>query len=106
MLMVFGTGALAASWQSTLEYSVWQKHAAEGRLLELDAVRQLLRRFEEREGVTVVVRHPGGDAGSAWAVSFRDRLVAYGIPLRHIELLPGSGALDILHVSLDMGGEA
>ena len=101
--MLFTVPASAENWQSTLELSVWQRHAAEGRLLELDSVRQLLRRFQEREGFAVIVRHPGGDLGSAWAAHFRDRLVAYGIPSAYIELLPGSGALDILHVSLADG---
>jgi hypothetical protein len=101
--MLFSVPASAENWQSTLELSVWQRHATEGRLLELDSVRELLRRFQEREGVAVIVRHPGGDLGSAWAAHFRDRLVAYGIPSAHIELLPGSGALDILHVSLTDG---
>ena len=63
--MLFTVPASAENWQSTLELSVWQRHAAEGRLLELDSVRQLLRRFQEREGFAVIVRHPGGDLGSA-----------------------------------------
>ncbi len=92
--------AQAAFWQATIARADWQRHAAEGRLLELDGVRELLSRFEEAEGNAVTVRYPGGDAGSAWAVEFRDRLVAWGIPSAYVEMLPGSGGLDILHVSL------
>lgn len=98
--LLWAGSAGAAFWQATIERTDWQRHATEGRLLDLDAVRELLSRFEETEGTTVTVRYPGGDAGSAWAVQFRDRLVAWGIPSAYVEMLPGSGGLDILHVSL------
>jgi len=96
--------ASAASWEATVGFDEWRSHVAGGRVLELDAVAELLGRFEEREGIVVTIRHPGGDAGSRWGVEFRDYLVTYGVPSRHMELVPGSGGLDILHVSLTEGG--
>lgn len=98
--MLYAAAAQAGFWQQTVSRADWQRHVTEGRLLELDAIRELLLRFEEREDVRVTIRYPGGDAGTAWAVQFRNRLVAYGVPSRYMELLPGSGGLDILHVSM------
>ena len=92
--------AHAAFWQDTIDRAEWQQHAGQGRLLELAPVRELLSRFEESDGNRVTIRHPGGDAGTAWAVQLRDRLVAWGIPSDYVEMIPGSGGLDILHVSL------
>ena len=86
-------------WEATVARSQWLTHVEERRVLELDAMRELLKRFDEGDA-RVTIRYPGGDLGSAWAVNFRDRLVSYGIPSRYIELLPGSGGIDILRVSL------
>ncbi len=85
-------------WQGTVARGDWERAA--GDPVALDAVRQLLDRFEEVPGVRVYVRHPGGDAGSLWGLEMRDRLVACGIPVQHLELQPGSGGLDILHLSM------
>ncbi len=98
--LLWSAPAHAAFWQATIKLGDWQAHAETNRLIELDAIRDLLARFEEKEGNTVTIRYPGGDAGSAWAVQFRNRLVAYGIPSSYIAMMPGSGGLDILHVSL------
>lgn len=95
--------ASAAAWEATVALDEWRSHAAGGRVLELDVVAELLGRFEEREGTVLTIRHPGGDAGSRWGVEFRDYLVTYGVPSRYMELVPGSGGLDILHVSLTDG---
>lgn len=103
-LMLAWSGAQGAFWQETLDRAQWQRHAAAGTYLRLDIIRELLERFEEREGTLITIRHPGGDAGTEWAVRFRNRLVAYGIPSRFLELIPGSGGLDILHVSMTDGG--
>jgi hypothetical protein len=103
-LIVIAASAFGADfWQQTITRADWLTHVEQRRVLELDAVRELLDRFEEGEA-TVTVRFPGGDLGSTWAVNFRDRLVSYGIPSRYIELLPGSGGLDILHVSMVVDG--
>ncbi len=96
--------AQADFWQATIHSAEWREHADRGRLLQLDAVSALLARFEEVEGAVVTIRYPGGDAGNAWAVTLRDRLVGYGVPSAHIQMQPGSGGLDILHLSLVDGG--
>jgi hypothetical protein len=100
LLLCWSTAARAAFWQATITQGDWQARARAGGLLDLDAVAGLLSRFDETDGSMVTIRHLGGDAGSAWAASLRDMLVAYGIPSRFIEVVPGSGGLDILHVSL------
>ncbi|GJL81051.1 MAG: hypothetical protein DHS20C01_06850 [marine bacterium B5-7] len=89
----------ASFWQATITRGDWQQVAG-GRLVEFEPVRELLSLFEETSGVVVTVRYPGGDVGSAWARTFRDKMVALGIPSSYIEMIPGSGGLDILHVSL------
>jgi hypothetical protein len=92
--------ACADFWQSTIERAKWEQYDTGKRLLEMETIRELLQRFDETEQTRITVRYPGGDSGSAWAVEFRNRIVAYGIPSRYVELIPGSGGLDILHVSM------
>jgi hypothetical protein len=103
LLLASGAGVHAAVWESTISRDAWVTHASERRLLDLDPIREILARFEESEQVRITIHYPGGDAGSRWAVQFRDRLVAYGVPSTFMEMVPGSGGLDILRVSLTDG---
>jgi hypothetical protein len=100
LLVFLSIDAHAASWEANIKRDDWVAHVAERRLLELDAIREILARFEEIDDARIVIQYPGGDVGSAWAVQFRDRLVAYGVPSAFMEMMPGSGGLDILRVSL------
>ena len=47
------------------------------------------------------VRHPGGDDGNAWALEFREWLVALGVPSHFITLEPASGGVDRLLILVE-----
>ena len=70
-------------------------------MLELDLVRAVLSVFSEEGGQNVIVRHPGGDGGNAWALEFREWLVALGVPSHFITLEPGSGGADRLLILVE-----
>ncbi len=92
--------AFPAFWQQSIERSEWQTSLERRALTELEAVRELFSRFEERPDVIITVRYPGGDFGSDWALEFRDWMVALGIPSSYLELVPGSGGTDVLNISM------
>ena len=66
----------------------------------MDTIRELLVLFEESPGYQLTIRHPGGKAGTDWGIALEHWLVALGIPSDYILTLPGSGGLNILHISL------
>lgn len=53
---------------------------------------------------SIVVLHPGGEAGHQWANEIRDWLVALGIPSRRIALRPGSGVPGAIGVRVEAQG--
>lgn len=81
----------------------WSRYVEARAVIELDAVRGVLERFEERPGARVVVRHPGGSFGVRWADELRRWLVAFGVPSRYVVLEPGSGAPDVLYLAVSAG---
>ena len=94
-------GAPITLLETRLSYEEWPQQRSVYAVLELDQVRAVLSVFSEDDGQNVIVRHPGGDSGSAWAVEFREWLVALGIPSRFISLEPGSGGADRLLILIE-----
>jgi len=101
LILLLLPGSVAAEfWQQNLNRTDWERQLAARNLTGLNVVQGLMQRFEERDGMQITIRYPGGDAGSHWAADFRDWMVSLGIPSRFMVLEPGSGGLDILHISL------
>ena len=111
MALGFGSGLLAQTdvpigapvtlLEMSLGYQDWPKRRSAYAVLELDAVRAVLSIFSEEGGQNVIVRHPGGDGGNAWALEFREWLVALGVPSHFIILEPGSGGVDRLLILVE-----
>ena len=94
-------GAPVTLLEMPLRYQDWPQRRTAHAVLELDPVRAVLSLFSEEKGQNVVVRHPGGDGGTAWALEFREWLVAFGVPSQFISLEPGSGEADRLLVLVE-----
>ncbi len=75
----------------TLFRADWPAVNSGAAVTRIPALQRVMRKFERlREGV-IVIRHPGGDHGAAWAEELRDWLVALGVASAQIRLEPGSG---------------
>jgi hypothetical protein len=96
------TGVPITLLKVQLPYEDWPKVRTADAVLELKPVRAVLSTFEEEAGHHVIVRHPGGDNGDAWALEFREWLVALGVPSNYIGLEPGSGASDRLLILVEV----
>lgn len=94
-------GAPVTLLEMPLRYQDWPERRGAQAVLELDPVRAVLSVFSEEGGHSVVVRHPGGDDGNAWALEFRQWLVALGVPSQFITLEPGSGGVDRLLILVE-----
>ena len=95
-------GAPVTLLEMPLRYQDWPQRRSAHAVLELDPVRAVLSVFSEKEGQNVIVRHPGGDGGNAWALEFRQWLVALGVPSHFITLEPGSGGADRLLILVEV----
>jgi hypothetical protein len=58
------------------------------------------------EQARIVIRYPGGDAGTAWARDLHDWLVALGLRSARIQLEPASGIPDTLVLEVQTGALA
>ena len=95
------TGAPITLLEVALRYQDWPQRRSAYAVLKLDQVRAVLSVFSEEGGQNVIVRHPGGDGGNAWALEFREWLVALGVPSHFIILEPGSGGVDRLLILIE-----
>jgi hypothetical protein len=112
MVLGFGSGLFAQTevpagapitlLEMPLRYQDWPERRSAHVMLELDPVRAVLSVFSENGGQNVIVRHPGGDGGNAWALEFREWLVALGVPSHFIALEPGSGGVDRLLILVEV----
>ena len=94
-------GAPVTLLEMPLRYQDWPQRRSGHAVLELDPVRAVLSVFSEEGGQNVIVRHPGGDSGNAWAHEFMEWLVALGVPAHFITLEPGSGGADRLLILVE-----
>ena len=94
-------GAPITLFEMPLRYQDWPQRRSAHTVLELDPVRAVLSVFSEDGDQNVIVRHPGGDGGNAWALEFREWLVALGVPSTFITLEPGSGGADRLLILVE-----
>ena len=94
-------GAPVTLLEMPLHYKDWPQQRNTHAVLELDPVRAVLSVFSEERSQNVIVRHPGGDGGNAWALEFREWLVAFGVPSHFINLEPGSGGVDRLLILVE-----
>ena len=94
-------GASVILLEMPLNYQDWPERRSADAVLELDPVRAVLSVFSEDGRQNVIVRYPGGDGGNAWALEFREWLVALGVPSYFITLEPGSGGADRLLILVE-----
>ena len=99
---MFASPAVIAvnEYTQTLNFSDWPAYVNGTNIAALPQVSRTIKRFVEDEKMTIEIRYPSGDQGRQWGESLLNWFVAFGIPTRYLELLPGSGAADQLVISL------
>lgn len=92
--------ALSAA-QEVIYRQDWDQVSSAVSVLQLPALQRAVRQFELTPNSNIVIRHPGGDDGSAWAVELRNWLVSLGVSLDVIELQPGSGVPQAISIGIE-----
>jgi len=79
----------------------WSRPRSAEMLVQIPTLRKIILEFNRHEGVSLVVRYPGGEEGLLWANELKDWLVSLGIPSAGIKMQ--SGHSDIGKISLILG---
>ncbi len=81
------SGAQAgAQWR--LDEATWVQPRSAETVLRMEAVAAAVRAWHRASSAVLVIRYPGGEAGTLWAAQLHDWLVALGIPSARIERIP------------------
>lgn len=94
----------AGAQELLLPRSQWPQPATGDAVVRIPALRAVLERYERNPGARIVIRHPGGDAGSTWGREVHDWMVALGVPSADMVLEPPSGMPDTLILDIVGGG--
>ncbi len=89
-------GMALADFEVQIAHYEWPQNPSVDEVLQIPQLRSALIRYDEMEEAVLIIRHPGGDQGSAWAVALRDSIVSLGIRKSEIVLEPGSGVPETL----------
>lgn len=91
-LLFFLLPTLVAAESQRLTAELWNAQPRTGqRVAQLEPVQRILAAYAKDAGNRIVIRYPGGDAGTSWAQELRDWLVALGVSSAQVQLEPGSG---------------
>lgn len=91
VLLIAPLSAAAARSPLILSASAWAIPRSGMGLLGMQSVARAMRQIDAQPDSRLVIRYPGGDAGSLWASELQAWLVSLGLAARRIERIPGSG---------------
>jgi len=74
-------------------------------VLKMDSLSQVLKEWQKNSQQTIEISYPGGENGELWLRELKDWLIALGVSSTKIKSIAGSGAKDIIKLSvLSAGG--
>jgi len=96
VLCLFAATFAVRAEQAELPLAQWPTPPSGESVASLESVKRIVMAFDQEESERIVIRYPGGDAGTAWAEELRDWLVALGISSSRVLLQPGSGKAETI----------
>ncbi len=73
-----------------LTYEAWSVPRRAETLIAMPALSGAVRALRDAPGSRLILRYPGGDAGTLWVNELESWLVALGVPRERLEKTPGS----------------
>ncbi len=61
-------------------------------VLQMPALVGAMEELQATPGARLLIRYPGGDAGSLWMTELHSWLVSLGVPSRNMDRVPGSAS--------------
>jgi len=74
-------------------------------MLKMESLSQVLNEWQKNSQQTIEIRYPGGENGELWLRELKDWLIALGVSSAKIKSIAGSGAKDIIKLSVLSGEE-
>ncbi len=81
---------LAGPTVFALGYEAWSVPRRAESLITLPALSEAVHALRATPGSHLILRYPGGDAGTLWVNELESWLVALGVPREQLEKTPGS----------------
>ncbi|MCW8831174.1 MAG: hypothetical protein OQK32_06610 [Gammaproteobacteria bacterium] len=85
-------------WKLTEEQ--WDLVKQGEQLLKMPKMRQMVDVWSSRQGQTIELRYPGGEAGELWVEELKDWLISLAIPSQYLFAVPGSGDADVIIIKI------
>ncbi len=91
LLLLWLPATLQASEKPfVLTWEAWSVPRTAESLIAMPALSRAVSDLRAVPGATLVLRYPGGDAGTLWVNELESWLVALGIPRERLDKTPGS----------------
>ena len=91
LLLLWLPATLQASEKPfVLTWEAWSVPRTAESLIAMPALSRAVSALRAVPGATLVLRYPGGDAGTLWVNELESWLVALGIPREQLDKTPGS----------------
>lgn len=117
MLTLFQSAPLMAGFndnplqRSSVDSSVWILPAEQweagqdgNHILQIPVLKSLMQNWIQQYDANNVLRielqYPGGEEGELWVQELADWLVSMGLPSKHIFMVPSSGTVDKIKLTL------
>ncbi len=84
-----------------LTLAEWSVPRNGGTVLAMPPLRETIAELTRRPETSLLLRYPGGEAGTLWAEELRAWLVALAVDPQRIELHRGSRTADTIELSLN-----
>lgn len=95
--------AAPASPVVTVTAEQWARPRTGEVVAGLPGLARLVKTLDSDPSQRLVVRHASGDEGTLWAEELRSWLVALGIPVVNVDLMPGALEADQILIELRRG---
>jgi len=82
----------------------WEAGQDGNHILQIPVLKSLMQNWIQQYDANNVLRielqYPGGEEGELWVQELADWLVSMGLPSKHIFMVPGSGTVDKIKLTL------
>jgi len=100
ILLLPAVGCHALETAHVLTASQWAVPRTVKTVLQMPALVDAMEELQATPGARLVIRYPGGDAGSLWMTELHSWLVSLGVPSRSMDRVPGSASERVIELEI------
>lgn len=100
LLVMIGVPVQAADKVQRLGAEQWAVPRSAETVIGMPALARTMQQLRATPGGRLLLRYPGGDAGTLWMNELRSWLISLGVPGHRIETVPGSPDTGIIELEV------